>query len=471
MRYPTSWDVGAQSQNSLIIPIIANNQISFRDRLYNLFTSYSNFSQFGNEAWITSSTPNADSLESLHDAIHSITGSNGHMTYLDYSAFDPIFFLHHAMIDRCFALWQALYPNSYVQPMSALAATFNFPAGTVETATSPLYPFHKDTKGTLYTSNTVKNVTSFGYTYPELVSGKQSDVKAAINALYGNTAGSSTVSSKSKSKRETIDNVGAAAGVQDAVDNNSGNSTQYICNIVSQKFAMNGSYAIYVFIGDVTNDTSQWATSENLVGTHAVFASLTPASQAQAQAMGMNQDLKVSGAIPLTTMLVNKVAAGSLASLDTATVEPYLTANLDWRVAMMDGTEIPVSDVPDLSVSVVTAQVQPATSRDAFPKWGAYKNLVNITAARPAGYNKHHWSADEGTYAPYQGSNSSAPYPTGTGVAPGATGGATALPSGSATYTAPVGPKSSTAVFTGAAEKVGAGFLSLAVGAFVALLL
>lgn len=72
---------------------------------------------------------NADSLEALHDVIHSIVGSNGHMTYLDYSAYDPAFFLHHAMVDRCLAIWQALYPDSYVESMRAIEQTYTVRVG------------------------------------------------------------------------------------------------------------------------------------------------------------------------------------------------------------------------------------------------------------------------------------------------------------------------------------------------------
>ncbi len=82
---------------------------------------------------------NADSLESIHDVIHSIVGSNGHMTYLDYSAFDPSFWLHHAMIDRCFALWQTLYPNSYVESMAAIEQTYTIPVGSIQDENSRRY--------------------------------------------------------------------------------------------------------------------------------------------------------------------------------------------------------------------------------------------------------------------------------------------------------------------------------------------
>ncbi|KAK1079772.1 hypothetical protein LTR48_008002 [Friedmanniomyces endolithicus] len=91
MRYPTNWTTAAVVQDNLIRPILDNNRVSFQDRLYNLLTSYDNFTEFGNEAWMGPGASNKDSLESLHDAIHSITGGSGHMTYLDYSAFDPLF--------------------------------------------------------------------------------------------------------------------------------------------------------------------------------------------------------------------------------------------------------------------------------------------------------------------------------------------------------------------------------------------
>jgi len=58
-------------------------------------------------------------------------GNSGHMTYLDYSAFDPIFFLHHTMVDRVFALWQGLYPNSYVAPNAAGAQSYTIAQGTI----------------------------------------------------------------------------------------------------------------------------------------------------------------------------------------------------------------------------------------------------------------------------------------------------------------------------------------------------
>jgi len=139
MRSPTNWSSNAVVQNNLIGPILDNNRVSFQDRLYNLLTNYGNFTQFGDEAWMGPGVVNEDSLESLHDAIHSITGGSGHMTYLDYSAFDPLFWLHHVMIDRSFALWQAINNVSYVEPMATVDQTFTMPVGQVEDANSRTY--------------------------------------------------------------------------------------------------------------------------------------------------------------------------------------------------------------------------------------------------------------------------------------------------------------------------------------------
>lgn len=122
----------AVSQDQSVAALLDSNRISARDRLYNLFTFYDNFTQFGTESYTFGKNfSNADSMESLHDVIHGLVGSGGHMTYLDYSAFDPIFWLHHAMVDRCFALWQTLHPDAYVEPGQTFQNSFTIPQGTI----------------------------------------------------------------------------------------------------------------------------------------------------------------------------------------------------------------------------------------------------------------------------------------------------------------------------------------------------
>ncbi|KAG9672204.1 Di-copper centre-containing protein, partial [Aureobasidium melanogenum] len=539
-RYPTSWDASASSQNNLLNNIFANSQSNYRDRLYNLYTNYNNFSQFGDSAWISSSSTNADSLESIHDAIHSSVGNNGHMTYLDYAAFDPVFWLHHVMVDRSFALWQTLHTDTYVEPLAAVGSTFTYPAGTVNDDNSALTPFFKDTAGTNWTSTSVRDMTTFGYTYPELQNGASaSSVRSAINMLYGKNAvsadvianvnvgisgssassaapaASSAPSAASTSKAAAASSISKAPAAPSAPatpaapkapsapvrgstrqpawqpawqplnilkngpihiwspwwkrDNTtsgpylnttvSANGTddyhhEYICNIVSQKFAMNGSYAVYVFLGNVsTNSTEELQLSHNLVGTYSVFSNMPSDNNHMA-----NMDLKITGTVPLTTSLLGKYESGELQSMLPVHVEPYLRKNLQWTVAKYEGGEVNVADVPDLSLNVVSAPITPAANESEFPQWGAFTALTSVTAGKPGGYSAQYWNCPEDGSS-FDGSYSRpAPAPAAP-AASAASANSAAGPYGNGTAASPVAPQGTGSVnpmspttYTGAAS-------------------
>jgi tyrosinase len=53
-------------------------------------------------------------LESYHDDVHVWVG--GTVAEIPYAAYDPIFFAHHAMIDRLWRLWQLRHPTAVVPP-------------------------------------------------------------------------------------------------------------------------------------------------------------------------------------------------------------------------------------------------------------------------------------------------------------------------------------------------------------------
>ena len=112
VRFP---DSQGKSQNVLVARLIDANRESMRQRVYSLFTTYTDFRAFGSNAWARSSRQDSDSLEGCHDTIHGTVGRGGQMGVVAHSAFDPIFWLHHCMVDRIFAIWQATNPNSYVQ--------------------------------------------------------------------------------------------------------------------------------------------------------------------------------------------------------------------------------------------------------------------------------------------------------------------------------------------------------------------
>ncbi len=83
-------------------------------------------------------------LEQLHNDVHVwVGGDQGHMSDIPFAAFDPIFWAHHAMIDRIWRLWQLRHPQAGV------------PASLLDEA---LPPFQMTIRQTLDT-------TALGYDY------------------------------------------------------------------------------------------------------------------------------------------------------------------------------------------------------------------------------------------------------------------------------------------------------------------
>lgn len=134
------------------------------------------------------------SFESPHNNVHNSVGcSDGTMYDLNWSAFDPIFMLHHANMDRLIALWQAIYYNSSIfEIVDYEGPLYGTAAGNVS-ADTPLKPFYA-VDGNFHTSNSVCNVSTLGYTYPELSPSRQDGpvtpdklsayVKFMVNTLY-----------------------------------------------------------------------------------------------------------------------------------------------------------------------------------------------------------------------------------------------------------------------------------------------
>jgi tyrosinase len=61
-------------------------------------------------------------IEELHNRVHLWTGGrNGHMRYVEFAGFDPIFWAHHAMVDRLWRLWQLDHPGG--RPPAAILRT------------------------------------------------------------------------------------------------------------------------------------------------------------------------------------------------------------------------------------------------------------------------------------------------------------------------------------------------------------
>ncbi|KAF2453655.1 hypothetical protein BDY21DRAFT_292685 [Lineolata rhizophorae] len=319
LRRPTSRDGNAKSNTQQFVSMMDSNQKSLHDRMYGLFTRAAPFVEVSTEC-VGNGCGNDvshDSFESVHDVIHIISGGNtgGHMYLLDFSAFDPVFWLHHANVDRAMALFNFLYPDTYVEPGRQTQDNFQWSRGQVKNAWTPLKPFHSNSNGDFWMAKDIKDPSVFGYTYPELTNGATtSSVRSAINRLY-------QPQSSSSSRRRSLFPGNSTVSVY---TNGTGSDREYMLNVVGEKFALGGSYAIYFFLGECDlEDMSSWGDCPGFVGANGVLA--------PSGGVTMN-GTTVTGLVPITSALHDLHLGGYLDSLDEDVVEAFLSLRLHWVV-------------------------------------------------------------------------------------------------------------------------------------------
>lgn len=347
LRSPTSnWTAEATSQDSRVVSQIDANQPSFSKRLLNILQAYPSYDRMSTKAWMSNpdgaGASSYDSLESLHDTIHTLIGNGGHFTWNEYSSFDPLFMLHHANVDRQLAIWQALYPTSWVQPTPALWPTATINVNDVLDDTSALTPFHKDTAGTFWTSASVRDPTVFGYTYAETAAGCNTTCTIrAVNKLYSNSATQPLNQSlilglngtnitidptnpyarqrRSRQASSLLTHLSPRSGPQQP-----GVDFEWLANIRVAPSDLNTSFSVYVFLGAPTTVARDWHSDPNFEGAYGVLVSFSW--------QGANNAGKiVSGTVPLAKVLNERIAAGAITG-DQTSVEAWIERNITWRV-------------------------------------------------------------------------------------------------------------------------------------------
>lgn len=280
-----------------------------------------------------------DSFESVHDTIHNTVGGSGppgHMTNAAYSAFDPVFWLLHANIDRMTAIWQGLNPGSWVTNQSNPTATFTSEAGAYADEDTPLHPFHRSKDGDFWTSASVRDHTVFGYTYPELVGLSEDETLVMrINRLYGNNATSQfswklgdPVPSTSSGKGY---NYNDRRSISISSPQNGTYQYQYHANIRIRKPSSESGSRVFVFLGPTMAATTGSVYDATLWMRNASFVGFTGF-----QTMGYGSDAlsvgDANGVVALTDALEDRLRSGELSSLDEDTVAQYLYENMSWRI-------------------------------------------------------------------------------------------------------------------------------------------
>lgn len=382
----------ATSNNSFVAQALDTHLPSFQQRLYNLFSNYKNYTTFSNEAWIPSGVNNDtfDSLESLHDAIHTVGGGvYGHLAIIAYSGFDPLFWLHHANVDRIFTIWQALWNDTYVVSQPAVYSSHTTSPGEVEDSQTALTPFFVN-ETHFWTSDMVRDHQVFGYTYADVANKSREEVVGLVNNLYGHFSPTSMFIEIDRSERQrdgdgkNSDHRGPYRG--NGLSWNSQTSArpslnavfsgnkyrEWLANIRVTKHAMGGSFSIHLFLGEVPFDPSMWLVASSLVGTLGVFA--------HKGAHGMAPSRKVAGTIPITSALMYMVASGNVSSLHANDIEPFLKSNLELRVSLTNGTIVEAHEVDGLRVEIVSAMVKAPESENMLSEWDKIEHQFDLFA-------------------------------------------------------------------------------------------
>ncbi|KAG8960489.1 hypothetical protein FRC00_000213 [Tulasnella sp. 408] len=416
LRHPTP---NAESDVDELIDALGTDiaRETIRDNTFNLLIRTKSWPAFSYRG-VGDGGSSANSIEAIHDGIHVRVGGEGHMGDPAVAAFDPIFYLHHANVDRIFALWQAINPSVWVSQGPGGRGTFSLPASTPQNRETDLTPFWNGAN-TYWDSNDCREFqTKLGYTYPEFVGldlQDQTAVRAAIstrvNELYGDGTrqnfafAAAAAPSVSASAAELVNETPATHSAPAAAmrlfalpsraragqapvpepasaSANESTYTDWTARVHVSRDAAGCSFAVLIFLGPVPEDPAQWCTSESYVGAHYVFTN----SQAEQCANCRDTaDALVEGFVHLNKAIA---ARSGLNSFDPDVVEPYLKENLAWRVLKVDRTSCQLSEVPSLQV-IVIATPMGFDEGEVFPHAGTGRHCHEITEGQPGGYHPH----------------------------------------------------------------------------------
>ncbi|KAK0115324.1 hypothetical protein ONS96_013783 [Cadophora gregata f. sp. sojae] len=363
-KYPYTVRGAPDYLNSPSDPNRANNALlnsNLKGSTYYALVKPTTFNEFGTTA--TQGT----SIEAVHNQVHGCIGlTGGHMSILSYSAFDPIFWLHHANVDRLFALYQAINPNTYVTPQIDQFGTYALTPNTLDTLTTPLAPFAPTGAGPYFTSTSARLTSTFGYTYPEIQDWSQSpaqlkaNVTAAINRLYGPTG----ARIKSRTEMESTKQVPKKQ------------VTEWSVGVRVSKFDLRGErFIIRVFLDTVPEDPNDWPVSSSCVGSFTVFPPPHFGGEPYPEVIAYSEVSLVEGLAQL----------GRNAN-DAHGVRKFLRRALQWRVQKFDGTVVPVEHVPSLSVRVQEELVTMGGDITELPSYGKVTVHADVTSGRAGGY-------------------------------------------------------------------------------------
>ena len=253
-----------------------------------------------------------------------------------------------------------------------------------------LAPFHSGDDGALFTSDQVRGMAIFGYSYPEIPDWQMSreqltqHVKERVNMLYNPSTNTTRprslprVQRRTTSLAESFSHVSFDLARKLRVNNL---ERQWSITVVVDRFPTEMSFVIDFFMGDAPEEVASWALAANLIATYSQFG---PANATSLAADGESGG-QVSGEISITHTLAAGVSRGIIPSLSPRHVIPLLRRALTWKARTPCGLEVKVEELSGLSISVSSKSVVPTNARNRFPLYGAVEWQGSATEGKPCG--------------------------------------------------------------------------------------
>jgi len=269
------------------------------------------------------------------------------MTDVGYAAFDPIFLLHHTNVDRLGVMWQAIYPNSFLQPAREGGGSWTLVPGQTLNAATPLLPFHGKDGRTAWSSNTARYAKTFGYAYPDVkdwtftgtnaAARLAASVTARVNQLYNIRA------------RSTKRSIRGATLEARAV------SREWTVAVSAPNAALAGtSYTVLLFLGPKPADPMLWIV-ESVGAMYVLAQPMSPGSGPM---------------IAHTEVVVTEfMQDAGIDPTDVVASKAYLDKNLSWGVQKADGTVVPNDQFQGLELLVEEDVVKLPTDDTQLPKY------------------------------------------------------------------------------------------------------
>ncbi|KAK1994696.1 Di-copper centre-containing protein [Colletotrichum falcatum] len=345
-------------------PSLANQELSQDDlkaNTYNVFTSATDYET------MASTQSSGNSFEDVHNSVHSAIYAV--MAYIEYSAFDPLFMLHHANVDRLIAMWQAIHYNDKTQtetlPSGGLFATA---ANTPITADSPLKPFYRDTSGNFHTGRTATDIKNFGYSYPEITDWNQSpdalarQVTVSVNRLYGPGGASKKLKARRQHRRSGCN------GQKDQTDSHSSPVTyqagaphkRYTALVDLERSELPVPCSVYVYVdGELAGKINVMSMPTS--GVMHSTVSLNTALEKLGKSMKIQDAQGEYGG-----SAINNGTEGSQPAVSPDD-EEIIQKQLSVEIKSINGTIVPVSSAPSLKMKVELQHVAPPLSEDRLP--------------------------------------------------------------------------------------------------------